>query len=121
LKRTIIFIYNADSNIWNKYLDFAHKILSPSTYSCDLCSLTHGNFSENKAWRQFREDVPYEFIFKYKDQFVEECNESEYEKFRFPIILEQKESVLDILVNDKELNMMSSVEDLIETLRKKLT
>jgi len=48
LQKTIVFIYNAHSDIWNKYIDFAHKIISPSTYACDLCSLTHGNYSEKK-------------------------------------------------------------------------
>ncbi|WP_299214974.1 GTPase [uncultured Aquimarina sp.] len=121
MKRTIIFIYNADANIWNKYLDFAHKIISPSTYSCDLCSLTHGNFSENKIWKEFREIVSYEFVFKYKDEFIEEFNEVEYQKFQYPIILEEKDSRLDVLMNANELNLMNSVEDLIGALRKKLT
>jgi len=51
--RTLIFVYNAASDIWSKSLDAAHKIISPSTYACNLCSLTHGNFSEKQVWVLF--------------------------------------------------------------------
>ncbi len=121
LKRTIIFIYNADSNVWSKYLGFAHKIISPSTYSCDLCSLTHGNFSENSIWKEFRETTPYEFVFKYKDEFIEELKDVEYQKFQLPVILERKGAISNVLVNAEKLNLMNSVEDLIAFLREKLT
>ncbi len=120
LKRIIIFIYNADSDIWSKSLDFAHKIISPSSYSCDLCSLTHGNFSENKIWKEFREFAPYEFVFKYKDELMEEIKVIEYQKFQFPVILEQKGNILNVLVSANEFSLMNSAEDLIETLRKRL-
>ena len=30
----IIFVYNADSGLVNGLIDWAHKIVSPETYSC---------------------------------------------------------------------------------------
>ncbi|WP_299431673.1 GTPase [uncultured Aquimarina sp.] len=120
MKRTIVFVYNADSGIWSKYLDFAHKIISPSTYSCGLCGLTHGSFLENKAWKEFREAVPHQFIFKYKDSFLKEMKGEGCQELEFPIILEQKENRLDILMYAEELNLIDSTEDLVDILQKKL-
>jgi len=41
----IIFVYNADSSLFANITDFAHKIVSPKTYSCNLCKLSYGKFS----------------------------------------------------------------------------
>lgn len=39
---TLIFVYNAESGLVNGVIDSFHKVLSPATYPCDLCALTHG-------------------------------------------------------------------------------
>ena len=49
----LIFVYNAESGVFNKAIDFAHKIVSPKTYKCSLCSITHGNFSVHDKWADF--------------------------------------------------------------------
>lgn len=113
-------MYNADSDIWNKYLDFVHKIISPSTYSCSLCGLTHGSFSENKIWKEFREAIPHDFVFKYKDAFLIENKGKGCQEYEFPIILEQKENKLEVLVSTQELNLIGAVEGLVDILQKRL-
>lgn len=49
----LVFVYNADSGLFNTVTDIAHKIISPSTYSCQLCTLTHSYFSVKKDWTDF--------------------------------------------------------------------
>jgi hypothetical protein len=60
----LVFVYNADSGLFNSVADAAHKILSPSTYSCNLCKVTYGWFTERTQWRSFVEslNVPCSFI-----------------------------------------------------------
>ncbi|WP_241234677.1 hypothetical protein [Nonlabens ponticola] len=53
----LIFVYNANSGRINSWLDSAHKIISPSTYQCKLCELTHGAFTEHDEWSRFRESL----------------------------------------------------------------
>ena len=36
---TLVFVYNADSGVFNALADAAHKIFSPRTYACNLCAL----------------------------------------------------------------------------------
>ena len=60
----LIFVYNADSGLFNTLTDIAHKVLSPDTYACNLCSITHGYLKERRKWRNFIRtlDHPVEFL-----------------------------------------------------------
>jgi len=115
--RTFVFVYNATSDIWNKTLDAAHKIISPSTYACDLCSLTHGNFSEKQVWKDFREGNKVHMIFMYKNEFLKTLKQ---ENYSFPIIFEKKENELVVLFDKEKLSELQSVEELIENLQLKI-
>lgn len=61
---TLLFVYNADSGLFNTVTDIAHKVFSPETYQCDLCALTHGYFSVKEQWQSFINElgVPCEFL-----------------------------------------------------------
>ena len=65
----LLFVYNADSGLFNTLADIGHKIFSPSTYQCDLCMLTHGYFRERQEWRDFVEGLPLSCRFLHRDQF----------------------------------------------------
>jgi hypothetical protein len=70
----LLFVYNADSGLFNTVADIAHKIFAPQTYACDLCALTHGYFTERDAWRGFIEalGVPCEFLHRDQTQALPE-------------------------------------------------
>lgn len=51
----IQFIYNARNGFANSLFDFAHKIISPETYECNLCKITHGAFTENKKFKELKQ------------------------------------------------------------------
>jgi len=53
MSSTLVFVYNADSSIFNALADMAHKILSPNTYPCSLCALTYSNVGMRREWRDF--------------------------------------------------------------------
>jgi len=65
----IIFVYNADSGFVSSLLDIGHKIISPDTYRCNLCKMTHGAFSEKEEWKRYRESSSNEMEFLHKDEF----------------------------------------------------
>jgi hypothetical protein len=66
----LLFVYNADSGLFNILADIGHKIFSPQTYSCRLCAISHGYFSEKKQWREFIESVPMSCEFIHRDEFL---------------------------------------------------
>ena len=60
----LVFVYNADSGVFNTMADAAHKIFSPRTYACNLCALTHTAVRMRGEWKQFLEGLgrPLEFL-----------------------------------------------------------
>lgn len=60
----LVFVYNADSGVFNTLADAAHKIFSPRTYACNLCALTHTSVRMRGEWRQFLDGLgrPLEFL-----------------------------------------------------------
>ena len=49
----LIFIYNAESGLFNAVSDYLHKVISPDTYACSLCQITYGNLGMKKKWKDF--------------------------------------------------------------------
>ncbi|MFS4456505.1 GTPase [Maribacter sp. 2304DJ31-5] len=119
----LIFVYNADSGLGNLILDGAHKIISPKTYACSLCDITHGAFFENKVWKTFRKQLVsngFDLEFLHKDEFVNTYGSKFGYKFSFPIILISKRSDLEVLVSTEELNQTKNAKGLIQLLQKRL-
>ncbi|AXG69789.1 hypothetical protein KORDIASMS9_02016 [Kordia sp. SMS9] len=80
----ILCIYNAKSGKLNGILDIAHKIISPKSYPCNLCAMTHDTFSENDLWKEFKKNTSLSLEFLHSDEFEQQFSQ---EKFRYPIIL----------------------------------
>ena len=59
----IIFVYNANSGFVSSLLDIGHKVISPDTYSCNLCKMTYGVVGEREEWKRYRESSKDEMEF----------------------------------------------------------
>jgi len=117
MSQKLLFIYNADTGLRNSIVDGAHKILSPATYSCSLCKLTHGAISEKKVWTQFRKDLEAQgktLEFLHKNEFGKEYRSKFSHKFTYPIVLIEGSNGLEILIHTDELNSLEQPEGLIE-------
>jgi hypothetical protein len=68
----LVFVYNADRGFFNLMADISHKMLSPTTYPCNLCALTHGAFSMRKEWRDFLAKIKPPLTFMHRDEFRKE-------------------------------------------------
>jgi hypothetical protein len=66
--KELIFIYNAKSGLTQAAVDWAHKIISPKTYECSLCSLTYGNLGKYSKWSKFLASLNINKSFIYDDQ-----------------------------------------------------
>ena len=113
----LVFVYNADSGIINAVLDTAHKLLSPSTYSCSLCALTYHTFGEKILWKKFRKECSLEMDFLHRDELE---NRTPNQKFELPVILFEVDSSYTTIMSCKELNETKDLSSLIETLTQKL-
>ncbi len=133
----LIFVYNANSGTISSLLDSAHKIISPATYDCKLCELTHGVFKENEDWSRFRESITKNYPslqleFLHKDEFNKKYWSKWLPNYDFPIILSKSDAVqdyndgfgtnsgLDIFMSTPDMNGMKTVEELMESIETKL-
>lgn len=114
---TILIVFNARSGQLNSILDSAHKLLSPSTYSCHLCALTHDAFSINKSWKSFVSNAKAEMKFFHKDEFEKAFGN---QGFEFPVILKKDKNGLQPLATRDELQSLESTEALIEFLNSQI-
>ncbi|MCI5188831.1 MAG: GTPase [Candidatus Electrothrix sp. AS4_5] len=115
----IIFVYNAESGPINTLLDIGHKFLRPDTYSCTLCSLTHGVLREKEAWQQYRAATEHELEFLHKDEFEEKYGKRAGQGY--PVILRSSASEdlnedFEVLLATEEINALAGLEELMRRL-----
>jgi len=102
-------------------MDGAHKIVSPSTYDCNLCAITFGKFTEDELWKAFRENTAVTMEFLYKDKFLQKYDTSNLQPLSFPAILLETATNLELSISSEILNEMTSSEALIKEITKCLT
>lgn len=110
-KQKLVFVYNADSGVFNLLTDIAHKIFSPETYSCNLCALTHSNFGMKKKWKNFLESLDLEKEFLHADEFKEKFN---LQEVALPAVYRQDDDGnIEIIINALEIKKCRTIDDLI--------
>jgi len=112
----LIFIYNAKSGVVNELIDFAHKIVSPETYDCNLCAISYGAFSMKKKWSTYIETLPFKSTFTYKDKF----SKNGYINIKFPSVFIRSNEKLDEIISATEINEIKNLDQLIGLLNQKL-
>jgi len=68
---TLIFVYNADSGLFNDIKDLIHKNVSPQTYPCSLCAVTWDNRGMKREWMKFIESLNRTVEFLHRDELQE--------------------------------------------------
>lgn len=116
-KPTLIFVYNADSGFVNTLLDIGHKIVSPQTYACNLCAITHSTFSMRDEWKQFVAGlgVPVEFL--HRDELAERHG---LRNVNLPAIFMTVEGGLKEWITQEDINRCRSLEELTRLVKDRL-
>ncbi len=114
---TLIFVYNADSGFVNTLLDIGHKIVSPQTYACNLCAITHSTFSMRDEWKNFVAGlgVPIEFL--HRDELEKQYGLRAPE---LPAIFRKTDGVLETWIGREEINRCRSLTDLERLINSRL-
>lgn len=108
---TYIFVYNADASLFSQVTDFAHKVLSPDTYECNLCKITYGNFAMKTQWKEFVSSFNTPVAFLHKDEFVVQYpNQKDTD---FPCMFVEHDGELSLCVSAKEMNSIQTIDELI--------
>jgi hypothetical protein len=105
---TIVFVYNADSGLFNTLIDTAHKILSPDTYECNLCAMTFSGLGMKKEWRKFLDTIEMPLEFMHKD----ELKNKHWIEIDLPAIFLKSEKEMNLVVDAKTINECGDINDL---------
>ena len=111
---TLVFVYNADSGLFNALSDISHKIFSPQTYQCNLCALTHSTFGMRKSWKQFLETLDKSFEFLHADELKKQYGMS---NVSLPAIFVKEDKSLRLWVNATEIEECRTMDELKQLVR----
>jgi len=109
VKPKIIFVYNADSGVFNLLSDIAHKMFSPQTYACNLCAITHSNFGIKKDWKAYLDSLGNPLEFLHADEFK---GKYRFGKVNLPAIFIEETGVLKQIASAAQINESRSIQDL---------
>lgn len=115
MKPKIIFIYNANSGMGNTLLDIGHRLISPKTYTCNLCFVTHDAFGKKDEFVAFLETTGADFEFYHKDEFEQKYPKAE----AYPLIIIQHDGNETRLRSD-EISTIPDFADLRRLIEQKL-
>ncbi len=111
----LVFVYAADSGLFNALTDYAHKILSPKTYECSLCALTYGPLGMNRAWANFVRDLGTAVEFLHRDELVQKYGAFETE---LPAVFRLDGNALRPWISAPEIRSCTTLDELMILVRK---
>jgi len=115
----LIFVYNADSNFFAEMFGFAHKILLPKSYACNLCKVTYGNFTMKSEWKEFLGSLPQKKIFLYRHEFAKAF--AQFKGVVLPLIIARDAQRTYVLVSARELNGIKEISKLKDLINLKIS
>jgi hypothetical protein len=118
MEKTLVFVYNAKSGLFNKLTDFAHKLISPNSYTCNLCAITYSEFGMRNEWKEFLNALNLQVDFHYKDIFQEDYGMNHIE---LPAILLKNSTQLDLIVDATAINSCHNLADLKNLILSKIS
>lgn len=113
----LIFVYNADSGVFNLLGDMAHKMFSPKTYQCSLCALTHGNFGMRREFSDYLKTLPEPFEFLHADEFQKQYD---FKNTRLPAVFRRDADQTKLIISAETINRCSSLDDLKQLINSRI-
>jgi hypothetical protein len=117
MRPQLVFVYNADSGLFNTATDIAHKLLSPSTYACNLCALTHDTFKVREEWTSFLNTLDADLEFLHRDEFHKRYP---HIQAALPAVFKKTQDRLEPLLDAETLRNCESLTELKQTLISRL-
>ncbi len=114
----LVFVYNAEAGLMSGMMDSLHKTLSPDTYECALCAVTHGFFTMDKTWRAYLKALPLDAVFFHRKDFALAHPDV---KVTLPVIMLERDSGITPLLSADDLKQATDVDALAKALDQALS
>jgi len=119
MNSNFIFVYNANSGVFEGIKDLIHKSVSPKTYGCNLCGLTFSGASMKREWREFIDNLAVKTTFLHKDEFVRKY--PRYAMTTYPAVFIKIDGLLKEFISTDEINKLSDLGDLKQLVQNKIS
>lgn len=118
----LIFVYNADSGLFNTITDIAHKIFSVDTYQCQLGNLTHGKLAMRDSWKKLIAQLPYVVEYLHADDYVSRLKNPAlaYPLIDCPVIFLKRDQSSGLL-SSNDINCCDRISALSKLISQKLS
>lgn len=113
----LVFVYNAESGLFNTLSDVAHKLFSPQTYACNLCALTHSTFGMRREWREFLDGLGVHLEFLHADELLSRYGLT---GMSLPSILRKRGANLEEFVDAAAINSCRTMDELKQIITERL-
>ncbi len=113
----LVFVYNADSGVFNTLADVAHKIFSPQTYACNLCALTHTATGMRSEWRRFLDSLDRPLEFLHADELKARYAVADVP---LPAIFIRDGENVEVLIDARSINACRTIDDLKQLILQRL-
>lgn len=115
----LVFVYNADSGFFNLLSDMAHKFVSPDTYDCQLCMLTHGNLGMREQWKEYLDSLPAALEFLHRDEFLK--NYGKYARNQpLPALFLIRDEQAELFMRETDINACETLDSMIALVEKNI-
>ncbi|MCW8829689.1 MAG: hypothetical protein OQK94_11635 [Gammaproteobacteria bacterium] len=105
----ILFVYKADSGLFNTVTDIAHKVFSPETYECNLCALTHGYFTMRQEWEAFINELGLPSEFLHRDEVAQVAG---VDRENLPAVYRWREGGWQLCLGAEQIDSCTELEQL---------
>ena len=114
----LIFVYALDGGLFNEITGYAHKVLSPKTYPCNLCTLTNGPLGAKREWSEFIKGLGVKTEFMHRDEFIKKYPSATHS---FPAVFRSAgNGTPQVLISSEELNACRDLPAFISLVRERV-
>lgn len=116
----LVFVYNAGKGWFNALTDSIHKVVSPQTYSCDLCSLTHTLTGMKSEVRKYIKEFKGDTSFYHLNDLPDHCKQPLADVGGAPALFLEYKDEMVLLFDKRELSRFESAALFIAELKRRL-
>ncbi len=116
--KSLVFAYNADDGLFSMVSDYIHKIVSPSTYACNLCKITYSKSGGmNRQWKKYIEGLTIDIEFVHRNELADKY---EITEVPLPAVYLKDGDYLSLLIETEAIDACKSVSELIKIVNEKI-
>ena len=115
----LVIVWNANGGWQHALMDSLHKVVSPGTYSCKLCQLTHGLAGPKAEWSKYIETIGGKVVIYHREEFKKSLIAENFPGIELPVVLIRRSEQWQILLSKAEILQLKNLNELLNELKQR--